>query len=127
MTNQTVAPLTSTETKYGGFFDFELRLGSAEVPVSPRELLFVLHWLKSQGRPVQFVAPYIEEAMGVSQTVSFAAVARYFQATLTVTPGDDLVAEVVEQIARACSGRVNWRLTKPHDAAYLVALAGRLR
>ena len=111
-----------TRSATGRTFDFELRMHC-----TPRELLFVLHWLKSQGRPVQFAAPYIEEADVVSQTASFAAVTRYFQATLTVTPGDEQAPQVMEQIARACGGRVNLRLTKPHDAAYLMDLASRLR
>ena len=111
----------------GRTFDFELKLGSDAVTVTPREMVFILHWLKSQRRAAQFIAPHLHEGTYVASVSEFAAVARHFQATLTLTPGDDLEPEVVEQVARACGGRVNWRLTKPHDAAYLQALASSLR
>ena len=111
----------------GRTFDFELKLGSGNVSVSPRDMVFILHWLKSQRRAVQFISPHASEGTYLASVAEFAAVARHFQATLTVTPGDDQEPEFVEQVARACGGRVNWRLTKSHDAAYLEALASRLR
>ena len=111
----------------GRTFDMELRLGSEEVKVEPRELVFVMHWLKSQRRAVQLIAPYISGAEVVEQATQFANVARYFQATLTFTPAGDPEPEVKEQIARACGGKLNWRLTKTRSAAWLTALAARLR
>ena len=111
----------------GRAFDLELRVGSEEVKVEPRELVFVMHWLKSQRRAVQLIAPYMGGAGVVEQAAQFAHVARYFQATLTFTPPADLEPEAKEQIARSCSGKLNWRLTNPRSAAWLTALAARMR
>ena len=111
----------------GRTFDLELRAGSEEVKVEPRELVFIMHWLKSQRRAVQLIAPYIGGAHVVEQAAQFAHVARYFQATLTFTPPADLEPEAKEQIARSCGGKLNWRLTTPRSAAWLTALAARLR
>ncbi len=111
----------------GRTFDFELKSGSPGSPVSPKEMLFAMHWLKSQGRTIQLLAPYIATSNVVSETEQFSAVARYFQAILTLAPGDDLGSAVIEQIGRATSGRVNFQLTQPHDADFIVALATRLR
>ena len=116
-----------TRSVTGRSFDFELKIGSAETAVPPKELLFAMHWLKSQNRPVQLLAPHISDSEIAAQTAEYAAVARYFQAVLTIAPGDDLPADVMEQIGRAAFGRLNFQLSKAHDAQYLVNLATRLR
>ena len=111
----------------GRTFDLELRLGSEEAGIEPRELLFVMHWLKTQRRAVQLIAPYMGGPRVVEQAAQFAPVARYFQATLTFSAPEDLQPEAKEQIARSCGGKLNWRLTKPRNASSLTALAARLR
>ncbi len=116
-----------TRSLTGRTFDLELRLGSPAVRVEPRDLLFVMHWLKSQRRAVQFAAPYLDPSAWVEQAAPFASVIRYFNAALSVVVPEELDPMSLEHVSRSCSGKLNLRLSKPAGMADLNVLVARLR
>ncbi len=95
----------------GRSFDFELSMEDAAAPVSRKELLFWLHWLKAKGHPVQLVAPKLAPAVDLpAQVQQIAAVLRHYRAALSVMWRADLGAEVVESLTRATAGRMHYRI-----------------
>ena len=111
------------ESGLGRSFDFELSLDGAETLTTPKELIFCLHWLKTRGRAAQLVSPNLNlDAMG-----ELAAVARYFNATLSVSSSGGEPEDAIEAIGRATAGRVNCRIAGEFQASHIVRLASRLR
>ena len=111
------------ESGLGRSFDFELSLDGAGTLTTPKELIFCLHWLKTRGRAAQLVSPNLNlDAMG-----ELAAVARYFNATLSVSSSGGEPEDAIEAIGRATAGRVNCRIAGEFQASDIVRLASRLR
>jgi hypothetical protein len=114
-------------------FDFEPVLAGPG-RTTPQELLFCLHWLKARGHAAQLAAPnlgfvaglpYLDEtADELGQRVTeLAAIARHYQAILSVQHGGGKQPEVVRAIAKATVGRVNYQVS---DAAEVACVAEEL-
>lgn len=114
-------------------FDFEPVIAGT-TPTTPRELLFCLHWLKAQGHTAQLAAPNLgflegqpylaEPADELAQRVKeLAAIARHYQAILSIRQGGGKQPEVLRAIAKATAGRVNYQVGSAGEA---VSVAGEL-
>jgi hypothetical protein len=103
-------------------FDFEVALGAGGAPLSAKHLLFCLHWLKTRGRAAQLIAP----PLTAGTVAELAAVARYFNATLSFALGE-AGESLLDEIGAATAGRVNCRVAGGFDAPQLAGLAARLR
>ena len=104
-------------------FDFEISFVSSPVPTTARDLSLFLEFFKRE-RPVQFVAPkWGPGAEGLSQ---LAEVAQSFNAMLSVHGTGDESPETIEQIVKACSGRVNYKISANLEPARIVRLAEQL-
>lgn len=105
-------------------FDFEPALDEAPTLTTPKELIFILHWLKSRGRAANLVPPNlgfrkrqaypetpgaIEELAG--RVKELAAVARHFSGTLSIHSGSGKQPAVLELIGKATLGRVNYKIS----------------
>lgn len=95
-------------TKAGKSFDFELALPRA----STAELVFCLHWLKAREHPAQSIAPGTIPEDAMEPTLrEFSTIARHYGALLTIDSLGGHTGALLETIARATSGRVNYRVT----------------
>ncbi|HLJ18119.1 MAG TPA: hypothetical protein VKV15_26735 [Bryobacteraceae bacterium] len=95
-------------------FDFELVLGGAQLPTTPLELSFCLHWLKARGRAAQFIAPNLglEKSRYRFEVLQpLAHEARRFGATLSVRSGLHVTEDVLSQIGKATGGRVHYNIS----------------
>jgi hypothetical protein len=102
--------LARSALKAGRSFDFEPSLEGTAAVTTPQELVFWLHWLKARGHGAQLAAPNI--GGGVAQRLKeFAAIARHYQCTLSIRSGAGHSPEVLEAIARATAGRVNYTIS----------------
>ncbi|MCC6393196.1 MAG: hypothetical protein IT167_21530 [Bryobacterales bacterium] len=120
--------LARIQAGFGRMFDFELSLAQAESSTTPRELLFCLHWLKSRGRSAQLAAPKLGPRVSHSDLSALAAVARYFNTTLSIASGSRPSADFLAEIARATAGRWNCKISEGLcDAAHVEWLAEHLR
>ncbi|MCZ2150778.1 MAG: tagaturonate epimerase family protein [Bryobacterales bacterium] len=120
--------LARIQAGFGRMFDFELSFAQAENPTTPRDLLFCLHWLKSRGRPAQLAAPRLGPRVSDSDLPALAAVARYFNTTLSIASGSGPGAGFLAEIARATAGRWNYKIADGLcDAANVEWLAEQLR
>ena len=108
-------------------FDFEPSLAEAGALTTAPELIFYLHWLKARGRPAQLVAPNLGFEDAGERLRELAAVARHFQATLSIHSGSGKQAEVLERIGKATAGRVNYKISGGVLSSDIVWLAERLR
>jgi hypothetical protein len=91
--------------KAGSDFDFEVEMGAA----SEEELAFALTWLKERGHAPQFIGV----GTGVSDAV--AEVARQHKVLLSFRyAGEPL--PVIESLARATAGRLNYYVADPDEA-----------
>jgi len=124
---------TRSALRLGRAFDFGPVLGGP-AHTTPREMLFCLHWLKARGHAAQFAAPNLgftpgqpyaaEPAAQLGERVKeLAAIARHYQAILSVRHGSGKQAEVVQAIAKATVGRVNYQIA---DAGEIAFVAGGL-
>jgi hypothetical protein len=92
-------------SKSGHVFDFEI--------ATPGDAATALEWMKSRGKPVQFIRVNPD-----SDLKQLAAVARQFNAILSFT-GD----APLEQIGIATAGRFHYRMPGDEDAIRLAATA----
>jgi len=105
-------------------FDFEISFGNSPEPTTASELSRFLEFFKTRGQPAQFIAPSLGlDAKGLSQ---FADVAQSFNAMLSIHANGDESPETIEQIVKACSGRVNYKISANLDPARIVRLAEQL-
>ena len=84
----------------GRTFDFELSLADCQYFTTPRQLHFVLEWMRSRGRPLQMVAPNVGFREGQpylgpleelrDRIIDLAAVARNFNVTLSFPGGSGM-------------------------------------
>jgi hypothetical protein len=96
--------------KTGRSFDFEPAIEEAGALTTPQELIFWLHWLKTRGHGAQLAAPNLGD--GLAQRLKeFAGIARHYQCTLSIRSGAGHPPEVLETIARATVGRVNYTIS----------------
>jgi hypothetical protein len=114
-------------------FDFEPVLGGPGLTTpltTPQELLFCLHWLKARGHAAQMAAPnlgfvagqpYLADTAGeLGQRVTeLAAIARHYQAILSVRHGGGKQPEVIRAIAKATVGRVNYQTSDAAEIAFI--------
>ncbi len=107
------------------YFDFELYF---EAPPAPEEAVFVLHWLKARGRPVQILGPFPNtENLG-----EFAAIARHYNGTLSIElTGRELETEL-QAIGQATGGRAHYKVVVEGESRaditrHLIWLAESLR
>lgn len=107
----------------GRSFDFALSLDRAGAALTPKELIFCLHWLKARGRPAQLVAP----GLNLDTLAELAAVARHFNATLSLEAPVEQAA--IEAVGRAVFGRVSLTvsLSESPDPLHIVRLASLMR
>jgi len=99
-------------------FDFEISLASSPTPTTNSELSFFLEFFKTRRQPVQFAAPNLgESAEGLNR---LATVAQSFNAMLSIR------AETIEQIVKARSGRVNYKISASLEPERIVRLAEQL-
>ena len=93
--------------KAGRGFDFELALPR----VSARELLLCLHWLKARDRAAQSIDPGAIAESELEITLrEFSSLGRHYGCLLTVSACEGHTEEILETIARATAGRVNYRV-----------------
>jgi hypothetical protein len=125
---------TRSALKVARTFDFEFLLSGPAV-TTPQELQFCLHWLKSRGHGAQLAAPnlgFIEgqaflaaPAEELGQCVKeLAAIARHYQAMLSIRNGGGKQAEVLRAIAKATVGRVNYQTSEAWVASVAQELLG---
>ncbi len=88
--------------KAGRVFDFEIG--------TPGDIRMALDWMKSRGKPVQFIRVQPD-----SELHSLAAVARQYNAMLSFTEG------APEQIGAATGGRFHYRMKGDEEAIRLAA------
>jgi hypothetical protein len=106
-------------------FDFEISFVSSTEPTTPAELSLFLEFFKTRGQPAQFIAPNVAPAAeGLSH---LAEVAQAFNAMLSVHANGDESPETIEQIVKACSGRVNYKISANLEPAEIVRLAEQLK
>lgn len=117
-------------------FDIELNLAGSPAPTTPEEMLFCLQWMKSRGQPVQFVAPCVEYGTSSPETLAtrvrqLAAAARQCNAMITVAPPSTPSPELLKEIGRSTSGRLNYRIGAGCDAGDIAqqisSIAAQLR
>src|SRR5260370_39475038 len=108
-------------------FVFGRWLAETATPTTPQELIFYLHWLKARGRPAQLVAPNPGFEDFGERLRELAAVARHFQATLSIHSGAGKQAEVLERIGKATAGRVNYKISGYPLSRDIICLAELLR
>jgi hypothetical protein len=98
------------------YFDFEYSFAQSAEPTTPKALAKLLDSLKTNGHPAQLVAPKLT---GSEDIAELAAVARQFNATLSLDAG-------VPRIGRATGGRFNVTVAEG-TAESIVSLAADLR
>src|SRR5260370_12573122 len=108
-------------------FDFEPSLAETATPTTPQELIFYLHWLKARGRPAQLVAPNLGFEDFGERLRELAAVARHFQATLSIHSRAGQQPDVLERIGKATAGRVNYKISGYPLSRDIICLAELLR
>jgi len=106
-------------------FDFEISFVNSPGPTTARDLSVFLGLFKERGQPVQFVAPNL--GAGVEGLGRLADVAQSFNALLSVHARGDESPEIIEQIVKACSGRVNYKISANLEPADIVRLAEQLK
>jgi len=106
-------------------FDFEISFVNSPDPTTARDLSFFLEFCKARGQPVQFVAPNL--GAGVEGLRQLADVAQSFNAMLSVHATGAESPETIEQIVKACSGRVNYKISANLEPAEIVRLAEQLK
>ena len=98
--------------KGGRSFDFEILLEQAGAPATPKELIFCLDWLKQRGHAAQLAVPRLAGRPELAQQLqALAAIARHYQARLSIRSRADHTPEVLDLIARATVGRVNYKVS----------------
>jgi hypothetical protein len=110
--------------KAGRSFDFEPSLAETETLTTPRELIFYMQWLKARGCPAQLVAPNLgfrqheaypagREALDEleARVKDLAAVARHFQAILSIHAGGGQSAAVLETLGKSTVGKLNFTVS----------------
>lgn len=99
-------------------FDIELSLAGAPAMTTPKELFFCLQWMKSRGRPVQLFAPNlgVAESGFPAHVRELASIARQFNVTLSFESAVPLEEQVLEELGRATSGRLNYKIAGGLDA-----------
>jgi hypothetical protein len=115
--------------KAGRSFDFEILLEHDSAPTAPQELIFCLHWLKRRGHAAQLAAPRLARLPGLAhQLKALAGIARHYQARLSIRSRADHSPDVLDLIARATLGRVNYKLSGnvAERAGDIHSLAGHL-
>jgi len=105
-------------------FDFEISFASSPDPATAGDLSFFLEFFKARGQPVQFIAPKL--GAGVEGLRRLADVAQSFNAMLSVHATGYESPEMIEQIVKACSGRVNYKISANLEPADIVRLAEQL-
>jgi len=106
-------------------FDFEISFVNSSDPTTTRDLSLFLEFFKARGQPVQFVAPNLGAGLeGLSQ---LADVAQSFNAMLSIYARGNESPETFEQIVKACSGRVNYKIPANLEPADIVRLAEQLK
>jgi hypothetical protein len=105
-------------------FDFEISLVRSPEPTTARDLSLFLEFFKTRGQPAQFIAPNL--GSGVDGLSRLADVAQSFNAMLSVHATGDESPETIEQIVKACSGRVNYKISANLEPADIVRLAEQL-
>ena len=93
-------------------FDLEL---DAAIPMTPQFLRTALEYLKEHGHLPQLVCPGPVAAQDLEE---MAAIARYFQITLSFRYRGE-PAETVRAIAKAMSGRLNYRVRNAAEAEFV--------
>jgi len=106
-------------------FDFEISFVNSPDPTTARDLSLFLEFFKARGQPVQFVAPNL--GAGVEGLSRLADVAQSFNALLSVHARGGESPEIIEQIVKACSGRVNYKISANLEPADIVRLAEQLK
>jgi len=102
---------TRSSLKMNRSFDLELLLENASTATTPQQLIFCLHWFKQRGRPARLVAPCLEGARDLAEQLrTLSGIALHFQAKLSIRSVTSHTPEVLDAIARATLGRVNYRL-----------------
>jgi len=105
-------------------FDFEISFVSSPGPTTVSELSRFLEFFKTRGQPAQFIAPNLGPSVeGLSR---LAEIAQSFNAMLSIHANGDESPETIEQIVKACSGRVNYKISANLDPARIVRLAEQL-
>jgi hypothetical protein len=95
--------------KAGRAFDLELALQGAGNVTTPQELVFCLHWLRARGHAPQLVAPNLGAADEPAANLEeLAAIARHYQCRLNIRGRAEYGRDVLERIARATAGRVQY-------------------
>jgi hypothetical protein len=115
--------------KTGRPFDFEMSIEQAGAPSTPEELIFCLHWLKQRGHAAQLAAPRLAGGPELAQQLkAHAGIARHYQARLSIRSRPDHTPEVLDLIARATVGRVNYKLSSEvaDVASHMYSLAEHL-
>jgi len=105
-------------------FDFEISLASSPEPTTAREVSLFLEFFKTRGQPAQFIAPNL--GPGAEGLSHLADVAQSFNAMLSIHANGDESPEAMEQIVKACSGRVNYKISANLEPASIVRLAEQL-
>jgi len=106
-------------------FDFELSFVSSFEPTTASELSPFLEFFKTRGQPVQFIAPNL--GPGVEGLRQLADVAQSFNAMLSIHANGDESPETIDRIVKACSGRVNYKISANLEPSDIVRLAERLK
>ena len=120
---------TRSALKVARTFDFEHVLAGPAL-TTPQEMLFCLHWLKARGHATQLAAPNLgfvegqpytgETADELGQRVKeLAAIARHYQAMLSVRHGGGKQPEVLRAIAKATVGRVNYQISSTAEIDFV--------
>jgi hypothetical protein len=87
-------------------FDFEVSLEDCPAPTTPHDLRELLDDLKSRGQPAQLVAPRLARLEAIGE---LAAVARRYQAVLSIGAAPEYDSAALDAIARATGGCVQYR------------------
>jgi len=115
---------TRSAIKAGKGFDLELALPQA----TAKELLFCLHWLKVREHAAQSIDP---GAIPLAETEAalreFASIGRQYGCLLTVNAAEGHSDTLLESIARATLGRVNYRVSAgPRDSGEYAQYLNRI-
>ena len=120
---------TRSALKVARTFDFEPVLPGPSL-TRPKELLFWLQWLKARGHSAQLAAPHLGFVEGQAflaepvaelgqRLADLAAIARHYQAMLSIRQGGGKQPDVLRAIAKATVGRVNYQVCQATDVALL--------
>ena len=95
---------------------------------SAKELLFCLHWLKVREHAAQSVDPgAIPQAETEAALREFASIGRQYGCLLTVNAAEGHTDSLLEAIARATLGRVNYMISAgPRDSGEYAQYLNRI-